>query len=285
MPPSAWSFYPRLVGSRKPAQVADGQQIPRIEGVVRHTIANPRHLARYCALTGDTPRELLPLAYPHLLASRLHLAVLTARAFPVRLMGLVHVRNVISQQRAIGVGESFELRCGVEGHRVTERGQEIDLESVVMADGVSIWKETSTYLARGGVRTRSVRVRTTEPEALRPFGASKTTHFRAQSGIGRRYAWVAGDFNLIHLCDATARPFGFRRAIAHGMWSLARCATEVGANGIRSPVELEVSFRTAIPLPASLTLHTVASGDGCRFALHGTHGEKPHLLGRLRVRD
>ena len=41
--------------------------------------------------------------------------------------------------------------------------------------------------------------------------------------IGRRYGAVSGDRNPIHLYPLTARLFGFRRAIAHGMWTKARC--------------------------------------------------------------
>ncbi|MDQ9817487.1 MaoC/PaaZ C-terminal domain-containing protein, partial [Acinetobacter bereziniae] len=38
---------------------------------------------------------------------------------------------------------------------------------------------------------------------------------------GRRYAKVSGDFNLIHIHAITAKAFGFKQAIAHGMWSKA----------------------------------------------------------------
>jgi acyl dehydratase len=40
---------------------------------------------------------------------------------------------------------------------------------------------------------------------------------------GRRYAPLSGDWNPIHLNALAARLFGFRRAIAHGMWVKARC--------------------------------------------------------------
>jgi hypothetical protein len=285
--PSAWSLYPRVLMSRKPARLIEGSDVPRIEAVARQCRTDPRHLARFRRITGDQDAPSLPLAYPHVLASRLHLAVLAAAAFPVRLMGLIHVRNLIVQRRPLEVGESFEIRCGVDGHRDTERGQEIDLESVVIHDGLMVWHETSTFLVRGpsrrAVALALARDRGAPPSPVRPFGSDKTASFRAEVGLGRRYARVSGDWNLIHLSDATAKLFGFRRAIAHGMWSLARCAAEIGANASAGQAELDVRFRAAILLPTSLTLHTSESAGGCEFALQAAQSERPLLSGRLRV--
>ena len=47
--------------------------------------------------------------------------------------------------------------------------------------------------------------------------------------IGRRYAGVSGDPNPIHMYAVTARLFGFKSAIAHGMWSYARVLAALGA--------------------------------------------------------
>lgn len=44
-----------------------------------------------------------------------------------------------------------------------------------------------------------------------------TQEWSLASDLGRRYARVSGDINPIHLHALSARAFGFRRAIAHGM--------------------------------------------------------------------
>src|SRR3546814_8249487 len=46
----------------------------------------------------------------------------------------------------------------------------------------------------------------------------------AAADTGRRYAKVGKDFIPIHLTPFTARLFGFKRHIAHGMWTAAHCA-------------------------------------------------------------
>jgi acyl dehydratase len=107
--------------------------------------------------------------------------------------------------------------------------------------------------------------------------------FRADRGLGRRYALVSGDVNPIHLFDLTARAFGFRAAIAHGMWSLARCAAALEAAGLASGrFALDVEFRLPVFLPATLLFESWADGEGAAFALRDSQGEKLHLSGSLR---
>ena len=45
--------------------------------------------------------------------------------------------------------------------------------------------------------------------------------FVANTDTGRRYAAISGDYNPIHLSTISAKMFGFKTAIAHGMWTLA----------------------------------------------------------------
>jgi hypothetical protein len=75
---------------------------------------------------------------------------------------------------------------------------------------------------QGGMpAARSARqaLRYEKPGASDAVEQRKSTSPRA---VGRRYGWLSGDLNPIHLADRGARMFGFERAVAHGMWSMAR---------------------------------------------------------------
>ena len=60
------------------------------------------------------------------------------------------------------------------------------------------------------------------------------------SNLGRRYGAIAGDRNPIHMWPITARLFGFKRHIIHGMWLLGRAIAEVEADIPDGPVEVSV---------------------------------------------
>jgi acyl dehydratase len=101
------------------------------------------------------------------------------------------------------------------------------------------------------------------------------------ASLGRRYAAASGDWNPIHLSAATARLFGFRRAIAHGMWSLARCVAELAPASARGAVAVEAAFKRPVLLPATVALFTVREGAATRFTLADGEGTTPHVAGTI----
>jgi acyl dehydratase len=286
-PPSVWGSYPKVLFARKAKHVRDGESVPRIEAHLTRVRIDPGHLGHYRAVCGAPAGEGLPPAYPHVLAMPLHIAMLTTDTFPVQLLGLVHVGNRIEQQRPVRPEDVGEMRAVIEGHREVDRGQEFDMHTELQAkDGMPIWREVCTFLARRrrkkgdgkGTAQPSRNDDDAQPQSVR------SSSFRADASIGRRYGWVSGDVNPIHLADLSARAFGFERAIAHGMWSLARCAAELGPAAFSKPCVFDVQFKLPIFLPAWVMLQSwqLPSG-GTGFALRDAQGEKPHLTGSLAV--
>ena len=284
-PPSLWMIYPRVLAARKPSQVGEGRAVPRIEAQLTAARIDAAHLARYEQLCGAATDQSLPLCYPHILASPLHLAVLSAEKFPVGLLGLVHIRNRIEQTRAIARDSRGNILVSIEGHRETERGQEFDLHTQWREGREIVWSEVSTFLARrrsGSVAAKgSSALKEPAPDpADQGRGADASTSFRAPAGLGRQYGWVSGDLNPIHLSDVTARAFGFRQAIAHGMWTMARCAAEFSAR-VPAHCILELQFKLPIYLPSWVMLRSWNVAGGVSFTLFDSQGDKPHLTGSL----
>ncbi len=303
-PPSPWGLYPRILLARKPARVAEGRQVPRIEARLSKVRVDSAHLRRYQELCGEGAAGALPLAYPHLLASGLHLAMLASDRFPVALLGLVHVANRIESFGVLDPGAGGELACWIEGHEETPRGQQFALHTEWTAGtGNLLWRECCTFLARAKRPAKDASGQARDGNAAAAAGANvaaaataaaamaeaaearaetpkSTTSFRAPVGLGRRYGQVSGDINPIHIADVTARAFGFRAAIAHGMWSMARCAAEIdSAVPSDRPRVLDVQFRLPVFLPSWLSLQYGRQDDAVRFELRDSQGEKVHLAG------
>jgi acyl dehydratase len=276
--PQTWQAYLRALAARKPASLPPGGEVPVLEARDVRRASDPRRLGAYRELCGFPPDGALPLTWPHVLAAPLQLAVLSSPAFPVRLLGLVHLRNVIRRRVSIPEDARLDLRCGVAAHRATPRGDEIDLVTEASLDGAVVWEETTTILARAAEKrdVRPAGPRAT-PALFSP-GAAEST-WRLGADLGRRYAAVSGDWNPIHLTAATARLFGFRSAIVHGMWSLARTAAQLEADG--GPiVELTCAFKLPVLLPATVTLHRWSAEGAVEFALTDAGGTRPHAMGR-----
>jgi acyl dehydratase len=93
---------------------------------------------------------------------------------------------------------------------------------------------------------------------------------------------VSGDHNPIHLYALTAKAFGFRRQIAHGMWSKARCLAALDGR-LPDAVRVEAAFKKPVLLPGQVAFGSARSGDGYAFSLTDPRSGAPHLLGRSTV--
>ena len=62
-----------------------------------------------------------------------------------------------------------------------------------------------------------------EETTREPEDVPASAEWKLGGDLGRRYAAVSGDRNPIHMHALTAKPLGFPAAIAHGMWTKARC--------------------------------------------------------------
>jgi acyl dehydratase len=283
--PSAFRYFPRAVFARRSALVPEDGQVPLLEGSAERAPVDPRHLARYREVCGFADDGCLPLTYPHVLAMPLQCAILTHPRFLVRLMGLVHVANDIEQRRPLPAAGEFRLRSWVEGHRDVDRGHEFDLFTCVEDGQGAAWTEKSTLLARrapsGKSSARGARqaLRFEKPaEGMAPEAAA----IAVPRAVGRRYGWLSGDLNPIHLADRGAKLFGFDRAVAHGMWSMARTLAALGPAALAPPVRVQVEFKFPLFLPGEARLeHWPADGRRV-FVLKDASSGRPHLAGFTR---
>jgi hypothetical protein len=242
--------------------------------LVREGVAiDTGHVAAYAGVCGFPTKDTVPVTYPHMLVFPLHMALMTAGDFPFPTLGTVHLENTITAKRAIGVDESVDVSSHVTNLRAHTKGQAYDMISEVRSGGELVWSETSTFLRRG--KGDDDAAAGLELEHVKPSGIT----WRLGSDLGRRYGSVSGDLNPIHLYGLTAKAFGFNRAIAHGMWSKARCVAAL-ENRLPEAVTIEVAFKTPILLPGSVAFGSHPTEEGFAFSLSNPKSGAPHLNGR-----
>ena len=262
----------RLPGVRKaPAGDFTGLAYRR-----EQVVAERSRVEAYAAVCGFPRKDVVPLTYPHMLAFPLHMAIMGDPGFPYPAIGMVHVENTITAHRAIAVGETLDVTTEVGAPRPHAKGVLLDFVTVVSADGATAWESTSTYLRRGRTVDGD-----TAPGITVPDPPSGGVEWRLPADLGRTYASVSGDANPIHLYPLTARALGFRRQIAHGMWTKARSVAAI-ENRLPEAVSVEVAFKKPVLLPGTVAYAARRDDDGWSFALTSPKDGSPHLLGRTR---
>ena len=248
-----------------------GSELPDLVRSQEDVTVDPVHLAAYNKVCGFTLRSDVPATYPHVLTFPSQMALMTDPAFPFPLPGLVHVANRITVHRPVSVGERFSLRVHCADLRPHERGQQFDIVSSVLVDSSVAWTDVSTYLRRDGSGGSG--------GSDSPVPTASAV-WRVGGDVGRRYAEVSGDRNPIHLSPLTARLFGFKQAIAHGMWTKARCLAALEGR-LPSSYTVDVRFRLPVLLPARVGFSASERGGGWEFAVHDVRTGKPHLAGTV----
>jgi acyl dehydratase len=266
-----------------------GGELPDLQLELPGVRVEPERLAAYAHVCGFSLRDTLPATYPHVLAFPLHLALMSDRGFPFAAVGLVHVANRIVQHRPLQLGEPFELRVGTSALQSHPRGRTFALRSEARVGQELVWEDDSTMLHRESSGTNSEGGGGQAGEREQPPQVPpQSALWRLPGDLGRRYAAVAGDRNPIHLYPLTAKLFGFPRAIAHGMWTKARCLAALERQ-LPDRFAVEVSFRRPILLPGQVAFGSIAEGAATSFAVTrpDVAGEDAtrHLDGRIEPLD
>jgi acyl dehydratase len=272
-------LYSKAAAGMLPGRRGGSDSLPETELVLRGVGVDRQRLADYVRVCGFPVTDTLPATYPHVMAFPLALSLMTAPDFPFPATSVVHLANRIEQHRPISADEELELTVHAEHLRAHVRGRQVDVVAEAAVAGVPVWRDVSTYLCkqRAGEGDGSKRER---PEA--PAVPAPTAEWRVEAGVGRAYAAVSGDRNPIHLSTLAAKAFGFRRKIAHGMWTKARCLAQL-APRLPEAYQVDVTFQAPILLPSTVHFSAVAADGGWRLGLHAPGSAKPHLTGTITL--
>ena len=234
-------------------------------------------LARYDRVCAFDLRDTVPPTYPHILAFPLQLSLMTDPSFPFPAIGLVHIHNRITQHRPIRASEKLQIdvrATPVEDH---PRGKQFSLRSEVRAGEELVWEEVSTNLKRGRGSEGATAPGSDLPSAEE---LPATATWRLPGDLGRRYGSVSGDLNPIHMHPLSARLFGFPSAIAHGMWTKARCLAALEPR-LPDAFSVEVAFKKPILLPGKVEFCEAQPPGAIGFGVRDPRKGSSHLDGQI----
>jgi acyl dehydratase len=277
--PSLADSYGRVLGAASRAMLlrrtpgAGG--LPDLAYAAHGVRADRERLTAYQHLVGEPATDELPAGYVHVLAFPLAVALMVRADFPLPVLGLVHLANRVEQARELKVDEPLTVRAWARALGEHRRGTQVEIVTEVdplgprvegPGDGPPPWCGVATYLAKGvrlGAGPEAAGPGSAEREAVaeaEPPRERATARWDLAADVGRRYGAVSGDRNPLHLSAATARPFGFRRAVAHGMYLAARALAGVGH--ARGPAfTWDITFGAPVLLPGRVDVRLAPAED------------------------
>lgn len=223
------------------------------------------------------PTGSFPLAYLYVLANGTQLALLNDPRCPYSAAGLVHRSVSIAWDSAAPKASPGRVRVQAtltdmgtsqDGGRNIQISCEIADES-----GILIGDIVSGFRVRGKGSKKA-----TKSPLSTPASSGDTETIRFESGRGVAYAKLSGDWNPIHLSRLTARLFGFRRPVVHGLDMLSSVAAR---SAVANPRRIEARFRRPVLLPATTRIIRGGSPQEASFSLASMDNSVVHMEGTL----
>lgn len=256
--------------------------LPKTAHLARGVKLDPTNLTAYQHLLGEPGLDVAPAGFVHVTAFPLATSVMVRDDFPLPLIGMVHISNRVEQFAPVSIHDEFLVRSWAENLRAHRRGALVDMISEVTVSDEVVWRGTSTYLAKDVDVPDSAE--SANGDARPSFDDLPTTagRWKLPADIGRTYGKISGDRNPIHQSAITAKPLGFPRAIAHGMYTAARALAVIGQErGDR--FTWSVNFAKPVFIPGTVTFGTerLADNNGWRYAGWEPKKGKVHFTGEV----
>ena len=268
----------------RPFSAADVEGLQRAPVLWENLLPDTRRYKKYCELAGWQQDDSMHPLYWQVRSLPLQLKLISSPQSPFAMLGLVHISNRVTDYTQCRPDIPCELivRFGqVFQHR---RGYAFEVVVTATQRGKPVYAAVGTYLARTGHSATGLPA-WEERDMTLPDDTSELTPIQASGGLIRRYARVSGDYNPIHLSQVTAKLFGFKRAIAHGMWTAARVISDLQASHQLNGQEIDIQFKRPLFLPGKAKAVVGQTSENTRFSVlsEGTASEPTvYMCGTLR---
>jgi acyl dehydratase len=239
------------------------------------------HVSKYCDAVGQSKKFVagfLPLGYLSCYLNSLPMNMLTSSEFPLNVVGSVHESCTIKSIKSIPLAAELSAVSTMnEDVELSDKGDwiftvvtDVSLATDVPEIGSRVLSIENEFRILNPDR-RKVKSTKAKPEAVDyatgPWASAATWKFGADTG--RKYALLNGDINPIHMYPISAKLFGYKSCIAHGMFSVTRLLAvmedKIGHEG--GTISARFTRPTLLPNQVEVFVKEAGGEEGCEYAI------------------
>lgn len=253
-------------------------QAARLGARVKKVFIDREWVRQYNTVCGFKEDEI-SLTAPQVVASPLHMFLLSRPEHPMPMLGMVHLHNSIECSKALEYGTAYDVLVTVGETRAIALGLEFDVHTEFLVGEEVHWRSVMTILCRVKGMPKSGN----KPAPAEPLSAvgAQYAAVKVPENQGRKYAKVSNDYNPIHLYAQTAKMFGFKQAIVHGMWTAAKTLSIVQANLGAPAAKFDLSFKQPVFLPSGISVKHVTADGAAKFEVLAERDSKVLMVGSI----
>jgi hypothetical protein len=300
--PTFFTIFSAAINSRS---VPFDPQAPLVPITARRDgiIPNPEHLHKFGRICGFETSGRFPLVYPLTFIYPMVQVMLARREMPLLLSRMLNTRMRVIQQRHMDLNERMDASCQLAGHRMLEKGVEVDVYCTIAISAQVVWECMITFYYRGRfgtadpVRQAFIPCRNCHfhgdtsvwitdeqsPAALDAIpDAPEIARWYLPSGSGLAFARLSGDFNPLHYWTGYAKILGFERASAQPLLVLAKTLSRLEAKHPTEQFILDIAFKGPVYYKSNVILKSLENSKSERFDIYCEGNPKPCICGKLQ---
>ena len=210
-------------------------------------------VAAYNSVCGYTLSDFLPPLYPHVLAFGRTMRLMSGQRLPVPCGRAGAHRQPARPLRSPAAFRAAVLLGAGGGPSPAPARQQFDVVTTasLSSDGPVMWSETSTYLRRGASSAAA-------PDPASLVDGPAVAVWDVPASMAARPCRRLQPHTHLHVGRST---FGFKKPIAHGMWTKARLLASVQP---ASSFTVDVRCRAPIYLGSRVSLYSSGSSADVR---------------------
>jgi hypothetical protein len=208
----------------------------------------------------------------------MHMQLFVVQNFPVKVLGLIHLRNTIRVLHPVEPRAPLRLTVHFDTMRLTDFGQEYDFTTRYEQNGAVVWEEVSTMFARGNTAPKEGSKRPAIERANAPASGVSTETLDVRDNTGWRYA----------RCPATSTRFislhARRRCSASKRWR-TECERSAGVSRCCQPLSWQDAVDTQFSCPSTSRRRLARArnaGETLQIAMCTMRGDRLHLAMQVR---
>ena len=225
--------------------------------------------------------SIIPLTFLYFMSQRAQVALMLDKRVGFSIPGLIHTDNELSLVNLPDLHLPWKIDSHLRINRVGEHDRiQIVLNSRLNQDNKMVASCKSIYQVLNKNKDKKKNKNKAVNNSITNFSKEQCELWAIDSGMGLRYARISGDYNPIHLYKSTAKIFGFRLPIIHGMYSHSRIVDTLEHHFEKSIKNISISFRKPIFLPSNVRFEfEVSSEEQGQFRIVSNEREQLYLQG------
>jgi acyl dehydratase len=255
------------------------EPFPQITAHQNTVTIDRKKLSEFNRICGIKASNKLPVIYPFALIYPLLQRIFAQKDAPLSLFVVLNNRMQVLQHRAIGIEETLDITSSITGHRIREKGLEMDIASVVKSSGITAWENIQTFYYRGQFGAPDENYQPPHCEDIPIPDAAETARWFLPAGIGHRFSKVCGDGNPIHYWKTYAHLLGFKRDFAQPLLVIGGALTHLLKSDEEGSVSLDISLKGPVYYENTVILKSTVLNGSKRFDILCGDNPLPSICG------